>query len=314
MRSWFCAVLILFFMFTAASAAEKKRRPRPKPAPAEKVKPAVKKSNNKEALVVVEGAMVYSSASFDAPVVSYLPANKKVEVSPKTYGPFYRVKLKKDKTTGSITYGFISDVDLQILGAGGDKKSGKNQDVGENKMKNKDDGIERFERDTKPIDEVKAMGLNLSSIGYSEDINGQEPLSNVLMFGLKFSGPQLLLPAPMDINLAMSLSPPSYYETFAVNSTKPAGYLIYGDLLLQFPFLSSNNTMLYLGFGPFVSYLNAKVNAAAGLQNTSATRFGLEGMVGAGFKMGKFIVKVEGKYFYEGVPFYGATVGLLYAR
>lgn len=158
------------------------------------------------------------------------------------------------------------------------------------------------------------MGLNISSVGYSENINGQEPLSNVMMFGLKFTGPQLLLPSPMDINLAMSLSPPAYYETFGVGGVKPAGYLIYADALMQFPFLSSSNTMLYIGLGPFVSYLSAKVTAASGIQNTTTTRFGAEGMIGLGWRSGKLIVKVEGKYFYEGVPFMGATIGLLYAR
>lgn len=326
MSRWLGVFLSIIFFLNFVDAAEtRKRRPRPRPrterpktsSRSEKPKPPAKKSNNKEALVVVEGAMVYSSASFDAPVISYLPANKKIEVSSKTYGPFYRVKLKKDKSSGSVSYGFISDVDLQILGGagGGDRKSSRNQDVAEAKSRaaQKDEGIERFET-TKPIDEVKATGLNISSVGYSENINGQEPLSNVTMFGMKFSGPQLLLPSPMDINIAMSLEPPSYYETFAVSGAKPSGYLIYADTLMQFPFLTTPNTMMYVGLGPFLSYLSAKVTAAGGVQNNTATRIGAEGMLGMAWRSGKLIVKVEGKYFYEGVPFFGATIGLLYAR
>lgn len=308
---------ILFFLITAESAeVKKRRRPRLKPKPPVEreraPKPIVKKAPNKEALVVVEGAMVYSSASFDAPVVSYLPANKKIEISSKNYGPFYRVKIKKG------SYGFISDVDLQILGeASKNKKGPKSQPVAEAKTKqqNNDDGIERFET-RRPIDEIKAMGLNLSMVGYTEKILGDEPLANVFMFGMKFTGPGLLLTPPMDINVAMSMSPPDYYNDPAVNGAKPAGYLIYADTLLQFPFLSSENTMVYLGLGPFVTHLNAKVATASGIYSTNATRFGLESMLGMGIRMGKSLIfRIEGKYFYEGnQPFYGATMGLLYAR
>ncbi|OQW46865.1 MAG: hypothetical protein A4S09_02860 [Proteobacteria bacterium SG_bin7] len=313
-RLFILIVLVLIFLITAESAeVKKKRRARLKPKPPvgreRPAKPIVKKPPNKEALVVVEGAMVYSSASFDAPVVSYLPANKKIEVSSKTYGPFYRVKIKKG------SYGFISDVDLQILGESTkDKKTPKNQPVAETKAKqNNDEGIERFEN-RRPIDEVKAMGLNLSSIGYSEKLPG-DPSSNVFMLGLKFTGPGLLLTPPMDVNVAMSMAPPSYYGDLAVNNIKPAGYLIYTDALLQFPFLSTDNTMVYFGLGPFITYLNAKVVTASGIQTFSSTRFGVEAMIGMGIRSGKVIVRTEGRYFYEGSqPFYGATIGLLYAR
>lgn len=306
---------ILLFLAVAESAEVKKKRRRLKPKPPVErerpTKPIVKKNPNKEALVVVEGAMVYSSASFDAPVVSYLPANKKVEISSKNYGPFYRVKIKKG------SYGFISDVDLQILGAASkDKKGPKNQPVAETKAKpDSDDGIERFETG-KSIDDIKAMGLNLSMIGYSEKVLGYDPSSNVFMFGLKFTGPGLLLTPAMDINVAMSMAPPAYYNDIAVNGLKAAGYLIYADALLQFPFLSSTNTMVYFGLGPFVTHLNAKVTTASGIHSTDSTRFGLEGMLGMGLRMGKStIFRVEGRYFYEGSqPFYGATMGLLYAR
>ena len=59
--------------------------------------------------VIIDGAMVYKQGDFGSPVLGYLRKGKKVKVSNKTYGPFYKVKLRQ----GVI--GYISDIDVQVL-------------------------------------------------------------------------------------------------------------------------------------------------------------------------------------------------------
>ena len=45
--------------------------------------------------VINEGAIVYKNADFDSPVLGYLPAGKVYEISSKTFGAFYRIRVEK---------------------------------------------------------------------------------------------------------------------------------------------------------------------------------------------------------------------------
>ncbi len=265
-----------------------------------------KTKKGQSGLIVVEGAMVYESASFDSSVIAYLPINKKVQLSSKTYGPFYKVKLKKS------TYGYISDVDVQVTSkaatattptAANTKKKGPTAA--------KDKEVEKFNKPLPALEQSTNYGFSLGSLFYSEEIMGQAPVTGAyLVYGLKFTGPKLLLPMTMDWSINMSMSPPP----FLGDSYKPTGYLVLGDGVMVIPFLlSSPNVMSYLGLGGFIANSSLKYVEGGTVKQSGGTRFGVAGSVGLAFRLNKIVWRLEGKYYYDKTPFGAAFLGVQYS-
>lgn len=317
MRKAICTFLILFLFQSAWAEEEEKPTRAKKPTKAMKalkknsvkktLTPAKKKqSSNQSAVIKVEGAMIYENASFDAAVITYLPIGKKVTISKKTYGPFYRIKVKK----GVI--GYISDVDLEIKAGSGKSKDGdpKTQMLAEQeKTENAESqGGEEFTRSKKPLEEATVMGLGVTLLNYSEHIFGQNPSANMTMYGLKLTGTDLMVPTLMDIGISFALSPPSYYSSGS--EAAPSGYLIIADSLLVMPFMGGEDLIAYLGFGPFLNYSSIKIVLANQLLKMDLLKLGAEGMIGVGFRTGTAVIKIEGKYFYDSESYYAGTLGI----
>ncbi|MDZ4661758.1 MAG: SH3 domain-containing protein [Pseudomonadota bacterium] len=316
MRKALTTCLVLLFFHSALAQNKKKATKAAKPTKAMKVlkktsnkkalTPAKKKeSSNQSAIIRVEGAMIYEKASFDAAVITYLPINKKVTVSKKTYGPFYRIKVKK----GIV--GYISDVDIEMA-LGSKKLEPNNPNVGmfaENPKSDPESPGVEFKKNKKPLEEATVMGLGVSMVNYTEDVFGQQDRSAIVtMFGLKLTGSDFILPTLMDIGISFALSPPSYYADGS--ATTPSGYLLIADTLLILPFMGGDDLIAYVGLGPFINYSSFKIVLANQLLKLDLLKLGAEAMVGLGFRIEKVVFKVEGKYYYDKDSYFGGTVGI----
>lgn len=258
------------------------------------------------AVISVDGAMIYKSASFDAPIIAYMQKGKKVRVSSKTYGPFYKVRVR----SGMI--GFISDIDVEVSKSKrrskkGQRKKRKKGSKGDTEKEEKDKSDIFAEDDTeeerphrrKPIFATRYVGLLLNNVNYKEEIFNQELSSNELTYGVKLTGPNILLSGPLtlDLSLIFSLSAPSYYE--GISSVDPSGFLFFADLNLIFPYIENDNWSLYFGAGPVIIVSNFDIAIGNQALELQELKLGGSFTVGAAYRWRKFIVKFEPKYYLE---------------
>ena len=71
------------------------------------------------AKVINDGALVYKAADFDAPVLGHLRAGGTYQISVKTIGAFYQIKVRDN------LFGYVSDVDVKPIGSDSGKKTAK---------------------------------------------------------------------------------------------------------------------------------------------------------------------------------------------
>jgi len=253
----------------------------------------------KSAMVSIDGAMVYKGPSFDAPVIAYLKRGKKVRVSNQTFGPFYKVRLRPGLT------GYISDIDVKVIGGSGfsgGRPSKRLQpfdnDFGE-KRAEREYGFKRDRK--KPIFATRYIGLTGGWMNYKENVLDQDVSANLVNYGIKATGPNLILDGPMifDINIHAVFSPPAYYKT--LSTTEPTGQLVIVDLGLIFPYHTSfdEGMMLYFGAGPALIYSKFKITTGGLLLDLQDLKLGGSFMAGAAYRIGKFVIKVEPKYVVE---------------
>ena len=160
------------------------------------------------AYTIIDGAAVYKEANFDAEIVTYLPDNKKYRISRKKvfgitgFGSFFKIKYGKKK------YGYISDVDLKLTR----KISKSERTIYDIDQKDEtDDGMPFFFN--------RYVGVSYGSINMTEEYQGQTLSSQTPVIGVKLTGPEILLPPPLDYELFFSLEAPKYFDKFASKTT-----------------------------------------------------------------------------------------------
>ena len=255
----------------------------------------------KRAVVLVDGAMVYKRGDFGAPVLGYLRKGKKIKVSNKTYGPFFRVKLRQ----GVI--GYISDIDVKVLGSA---SSGRKA-VKHSKKR-------RPRRKSGPhVLAGRKMGVGLGMISYTDSFPDSTTKQDVIQSS---STPFLFLnyqkPADYfdgavisDANIGLSLGTPSLYEFFSVNA--PSGYVFLGDYNLLMPMrsMTKHNRSMYWGAGLMFSYSNVTIGVTSGSDTVDVPaadlRIGASLVLGYTQKIGKFSFKVEPKLYFEKETYLG---------
>lgn len=254
----------------------------------------------KRAVVIVDGAMVYKKGDFGSPVLGYLRKGKKVKVSNKTYGPFYRVKLRQ----GIV--GYISDVDVKVFG----KSS-----VASRKNKRRSRARRKAYRG-RPVIAGKKFGLGFSSVNYVDrfPVDGAEKVlsSSTSMLTAKYSKPFDYLDGAMisDITVGMTLGTPALYNDFSVNPA--SGFVVVGDYSLLMPVRSMTNrkSSIYWGAGLGFSYSNVKISTyiSSVLADVPAEDFRIGGSLTAGYAYRinrKYIFKFEPKFYLEKERYYG---------
>ncbi|HVK60228.1 MAG TPA: hypothetical protein VM432_01710, partial [Bdellovibrionales bacterium] len=201
------AFLVVSFLFAQPGFAQKK------------------KTSGKKAVVITQGAQIYEKPDFDANVIGTVQAGKSVVVSSGTYGAFvkfYKIRVGK-------TLGYIADIDVKVAGKSAAGKSAKTKtQSSEKKPSKKSAERERKEPKPEPLYFSRFIGLDVGKIWFKEGISGIDAKEGLLTYGLRVTGPDVLLEgAILDWNLILHYGAPSYYDQ--LSATKPAGFVLWTD-------------------------------------------------------------------------------------
>lgn len=274
--------------------------------------------------MVSDGAAVYDKPDFDSKVIDFVPYDTKVVISRKAYagmeglGLFHKVRVR-----GKI--GYIPDTDIRV--------SGKDKETEKEKEKDKEKVIDpgkvkvapsegktksmAFEKDKDeeeapgraPIYLTRYLGAAASRVHYTEKFSGHKLSDQVMMYGLRMTGPGTLFDGPpLDVNLWFSLDKPGYYDVFSSNLH---GFLLFGDVMAMLPLINLDNWVVSYGLGVMWTFTRYRVQIRG--ENTDSTDFrvGLDGGIGLGWRVTKrFVVRADAKYYYEKNAYAGYTLSL----
>lgn len=261
-------------------------------------KAPVKKEAEKgmAARVRTEGAIVYTAPDFDADQIESLHEGQRVVVSKGTVGSvarFYKVRVGNK-------VGYVADIDVEPESSSPrDKRAGaakSGRQAGADRS-----GKPRKEREPKrkrvPIYFTKYVGLVGGLVNYKESIAGVNATEALLFYGLKVTGPETFLTPVTDFNLMLHYGAPSYYAP--LSSTKPAGFVLWADLLVILPLFSRDDFMIFGGAGPLAVLSNMKVTNTR--RPMDLTQFNVGGSFAAGlaFRTDRVAFRLEGKYYLE---------------
>ena len=270
--------------------------------------------------VTTDGAMVYAQPDFDASVIGQLKRGNRVRMSKGTaggaMGKFHKVRI------GNKT-GYVADIDIRAEGApdpvraaeaaakAREQKEAIDQARGK-KAKNRDKDKAKDKdkpRPHMPMFFSRFVGLLYGVTEFKEDIANVDASTSLPMYGLKVTGPDVLIEGPIiDFNLALHYGAPSYYDALSLG--KPSGFVLLTDALMLLPFMERENLMIFAGLGPmvFASRFNVINNNRA--QTLTTVNLGLSSALGVGFRFGKVAIRLEGKYFIEKKSYKAAQLGL----
>gem|GEM_PF-1302864 len=260
---------------------------------------AKSRDNGVIAIVRTDGAMVYSKPDFDADVLTTLKLGARVRVSSGTRGDY----AKFHKVAAGHVVGWIAEIDVKVDGATSkaDAKRERKRRAGKKtaekvpEKKPRDKKKKPFVDESLPIFFTKYVGVVVGSSEFVESISGVDSHESLLVYGLKITGPDILLTGPvMDFNLLLHYGAPSYYG--ALSTTKPTGFVLMSDALLLYPFLNRDKAMVTFGLGPLLQYSSFSVTNGGGLRSLSELDAGLSLAIAGAAKFGKTAIRLEGKY------------------
>ena len=210
------------------------------------------------AVVVNQGAAVYAEAHFDAQVMATLKAGKKVFISRKVYGPFYKIRVRRG------VWGYVSDIDVRPLG----KKKKSKQRYSKKDLKKPPQ--KKHKVDSRAIYEKKFITFSLGQLSLKEQAFGKSFSSSPLtVFGGRYIKPGLILgQLPSEISAVFYPQAPDYYKTHTGKGT--SGLLAIIEAVIHLPFVIADHRYFYLGLGPMLAYSDyflIKDNKSENLQN-----------------------------------------------
>lgn len=236
-----------------------------------------------QATVIIEGAMVYQDADFDAPVISTLKLGGVYSISTKKKGPFYKIRLKPGYT------GWISDTDI---------KPGVIKIAAPEKAK-----PEREEKRKRPFFATRYRGPVLQYTNYMEDTLGKERTDGLLFYGAKINGFNTMFTGEIytDANILFFFGAPSYYQDYTKRSAD--GFIFIADFLLQTVMPQGKNMLFFYGFGPMFKYshFNLDVPSGSSTLSYSADDMSLGAVfdLGTAIRMGSWSLRGDAKYYWE---------------
>ncbi len=282
------SLMILLALFTGldAGAAAKKKSVK-KAAPAQ------------SATVDLGGATVYQSPSFDSKVLIQLEAGYKVTISLKTrpgyggMGAFYRIKYAPNKL------GYVADTEVipQFRRGSTRKAPKKNPDY-----EKVEDLRQKVLSGRKDIILTRYWGLGINRVHFTERYRGYRLASDMDLYALRFTGPDVLFEGPpFDVNLAFSMNAPDHYKK--LTGQKAAGFLGILDAMARLPFMMQTNYALEGALGFMIDYSRFRIGEGVTKASEQHLHLGLSMAVGAAYRIGKWIGRLDYKYHYNGLGF-----------
>ncbi len=257
------------------------------------------KSKGQWSIVVTDGAAIYKSPSFDAPILDYVSSGKKIRISQKIYmgnggfGAFYRVKVS------AKVLGYIADVDV--------KPEFKNRDPNSITFQNKklSSLSSPKNEETLPISYARFFGVTYGTAGFAEKLSGRRFASQEWLTGLRLVGPGALMEGiPLDVSVLFHMGVPRFYRE-NMTSGSPSGYFVLADVFLPFPFKETRNFLLSWGLGLMSVYTRFNLQVRNTIFDSQELRMGLAAQLGGTYRWGRYGLRFEGKYFYEKSDYFG---------
>ena len=254
--------------------------------------PAPAGNSASRGFVLHDGAAVYQKADFDSSVIAYLQAGKIFEISGKTFGAFYRIRVKP----GMI--GYIADSDIKSSRKKNQEAAAEAANAPAKKKKKHPFGFTQY------------AGLEFAYVNYREDTMGIKPTASLTFVGAKLSGPNLVVSGAMttDVNFLLSYGAPSYYSQTTGNSA--AGWIFISDFLFVTNFPQGRNALLYSGFGPMLRYSKFDVQLGKAQYSLEDMALGAVFTAGLGLRAGRFALRSEIQYYWEKMQYYGGALAL----
>lgn len=257
------------------------------------------------ATIVTDGALVFSAPNVDASILAQLPEGRKVRVS-KSVVPGGDESFRRIRVGNKIGYITIYDVNIEADEPVQDEPNPRKQQGRKNpraaKEKAAKDRKKRLNamkpRRKELMYLTKFVGLLFGSSEFKEGINGVDSSTTFEIYGMKLTGPGVLIDGPViDFNLILHYGAPSYYNSLA--AAKPTGFVLFTDALAILPFTQKTDSMIYGGIGPLLVYSQFNVLNAGRNQDLSQLNLGASFMLGGGLRFDKVATKLEAKYFIE---------------
>lgn len=155
----------------------------------------------------------------------------------------------------------------------------------------------------------RLVGVQAGLVNYTEKFQSSKKSSNEIVYGLKFTGPNLIFNnLLMDISVLFHFGAPSFFEDFTSDA---GGFFILTDI--TFPFLLSRTPSQYIygGLGPMLNATFFDFVYAGQEESAKKLRLGGVGTMGFAYQLGEsFGLKIEGKYYFESTSYWGVLAGL----
>lgn len=263
-----------------------------------------KKTPGQRAIVQSDGAAVYAQPDFDAPVMDYMNQGTSVVISRAPvkgsggFGSFYKIQLK------GKGIGYIADVDVvPSLKKTATKKLEANPDY-----EALDD--ERRNPNREPLFFSRYLGAVIGTVGFSEKFSGKTFRSDMTMFGIKATGPGVLIDGPpIDATFLFSPEIPDYY--FDLASSDPSGFFLLGEIIPLFPLMEWHEGLIHFGLGLMWTYTHFSVRVRTTSFDSQELRMGLTLPLAFNWRFrSKYVLRAEAKYYWEKTEYLGYWLSL----
>lgn len=277
-------------------------------------------------------APVYAEPNFDAKIIYQLKSKQAVYGTRKLLegqgglGFFHKVRLKKG------VHGYVLDTDVHVLGspvktkktssrkkrkpkvAGGYKETEmgfliKEPPKKESKLQDTFQVSQSvFNAQKLPFFFRRYAGVNLGVINYAEKIATGKKSSTEWAIGAKLTGPNWVFRDFMvDVNINFHFGAPAFFDDFA---TEASGFLLQADLTLPFELKPLTNGSFYGGIGPLVSASMFEFVYLGNEESTKKIRLGAVLMLGVGYDIGGYALKLEPKFYFENTSYFAFLAGI----
>lgn len=231
------------------------------------------------AVVRGENVQVYSAPDFDSKVIGRFRTGARIRVSRGTTGNYY----KFHKVIVGKRAGYVADNEVA---------------VGDRAIASTSPAEKTRRRKTKSVYFSRFVGALVGTTEFKESISGVDASDQLLIYGLKITGPDMLFAAAVvDLNIALHYGAPKYYNK--LSAVGPSGFVLYTDALLLLPWLQRQNFAGLFGIGPLLVYSDFNVVNNSRAQSLSTLNIGASLMAGGVYRIGSVGLRLEGKYFLE---------------
>ncbi len=255
--------------------------------------PAVAKTGSTVAVVVAEESQVYDKPDLDGRVVTVAKRGARLPVSRGSRGEF--AKFYRTRANGKLGWIQISDVKSEAEA----KKfftQAKAAAYKRGPFEPEADGAKGSSKEMFAF--TRSVAFAVGQNDYKESINGVDYTANLMTYGLKLTGPDVLITGPlMDVNILLHYGAPEYYK--GLSQITPSGFILWTDANLLLPIMVRQDTLIGIGAGPILVISNIQASQGTTDYGMWAFNLGANVELTAGIRFDDFCIRLDGKYIFE---------------